>query len=72
MVAGASQGRIPLPLWMSELFCCAGPDVLEGLGVGGDRVTEHASSTGDCTGVPTLGTTQVRILRRSGHATGRT
>ena len=25
MVAGASQGRVPLPLWMSELFCCAGP-----------------------------------------------
>ena len=25
MVAGASQGRIPLPLWMSVLFSCAGP-----------------------------------------------
>ncbi len=64
MVAGASQGRIPLPLWMSVLFRCApGPRTERA----GDGLTWCACGAvdreGDCTGVPRLGTRPYRIVR---------
>ena len=67
MVAGASSGRVPLPLWMSDVLLCRARGLDPDAPVG---EPSGRCSGGDCTGVPRAGTTQVRIVRHAG-ASGR-